>query len=144
MTRKIAFDVHGKPQPAGSKRVVTNQKTGRAFVIDANSNSRDWKNQVSDSASLAYKGALITGPISLTVVFSMPRPKSHFTSKGKPSSQWRSSPTVKPDATKLLRGVEDAITGIIWRDDSQIVCQHVYKRYDESFVTSISIEELAE
>lgn len=142
MARKIAFDVHGKPQPAGSKRAFVIK--GRAIVTDANKNSRDWKNQVSDSASLAYKGALITGPISLTVVFSMPRPKSHFTSKGKPSSQWRSSPTVKPDATKLLRGVEDAITGIIWRDDSQIVCQHVYKRYDEAFVTSISIEELAE
>jgi Holliday junction resolvase RusA-like endonuclease len=38
-------------------------------------------------------------------------------------------PVVMPDATKLLRGLEDALTGVVWHDDAQIVSQHVEKRY---------------
>jgi predicted short-subunit dehydrogenase-like oxidoreductase (DUF2520 family) len=30
---------------------------------------------------------------------------------------------------KLARGVEDALTGIVWRDDAQIVVEHLEKRY---------------
>jgi Holliday junction resolvase RusA-like endonuclease len=35
----------------------------------------------------------------------------------------------RPDATKLWRPTEDALTGIVWRDDSQIIRQLVRKRY---------------
>ena len=40
-------------------------------------------------------------------------------------------PITKPDATKMLRAVEDAMTGIAWLDDAQIVRQVVTKRYAE-------------
>jgi len=38
-------------------------------------------------------------------------------------------PDKKPDCTKLLRALEDSLTGIIWKDDCQIVEQHVSKVY---------------
>lgn len=32
-----------------------------------------------------------------------------------------------PDVLKLARGVEDALTGIVWRDDAQIVNESLSK-----------------
>lgn len=70
------------------------------------------------------------GPVELVVRFYVPRPKSHYGAKGlRPVAP--SYPTVAPDVTKLLRAVEDALKGIVWRDDSQVVIQHAWKRYGE-------------
>ena len=38
-------------------------------------------------------------------------------------------PTVKPDSSKLLRAVEDSLTGTVWHDDAQVVSTQVEKRY---------------
>lgn len=48
-------------------------------------------------------------------------------------------PAVKPDATKLVRAVEDALTGICWRDDAQIVNQDVRKRYADTGSARVEI-----
>ena len=64
----------------------------------------------------------------------MPRPKGHYRT-GKNALILRKNapehPTTKPDATKLLRSTEDALTGILWKDDAQIWCQNVTKTYGE-------------
>lgn len=84
---------------------------------------------VSDAAVTAMAGReLIDGPCMLTVDFYMPRPKWHFGKSGLRSSAPR-YPTTRPDATKLLRSTEDAMRGIVWRDDSQVVRQNVCKWY---------------
>jgi Holliday junction resolvase RusA-like endonuclease len=36
---------------------------------------------------------------------------------------------VAPDTTKLVRSTEDALKGICWRDDSQVVYQVASKEY---------------
>jgi len=38
-------------------------------------------------------------------------------------------PASRPDLTKLIRSVEDALTGILWRDDAQVISQVALKRY---------------
>ena len=48
-------------------------------------------------------------------------------------------------ATKLIRAVEDALTGIVWRDDAQVAVQKVAKVYgDEPQGAVITIEEIEE
>lgn len=34
----------------------------------------------------------------------------------------------KPDASNVLKAVEDAGTGVLWLDDAQIALLHVHKR----------------
>ncbi|MFI5202203.1 MAG: RusA family crossover junction endodeoxyribonuclease [Candidatus Kapaibacterium sp.] len=139
----IQIRVHGKPQPAGSKRgFAFKRKTGGTGVAitDANPKSRDWKNTVSYEARAAYSGELLTCPIRLTLTFFLARPKHHSGTKGlKPSAPRHV--TTKPDVLKLSRGVEDALTGIVWVDDSQIVSEHLYKFYGEKEFVDITIEE---
>jgi len=67
------------------------------------------------------------------MVFVLNRPKAHYgTGKNarmlKPSAP--TEPTVKPDLIKMARAVEDAMSGIVYKDDSQ-VCKYrnLEKRY---------------
>jgi Holliday junction resolvase RusA-like endonuclease len=150
---RLHFVIHGKPQPAGSKRAFPIRRkqaggwvaTGKVAVTDDNPRARDWKEAVASGGYYAlaatvppdrYNGdpSLLTGPLGLAVTFKLARPKGHFgtgrnVSKVKPSAPAR--PITKPDATKLLRAVEDALTGVVWRDDAQVVEQSVVKVYGE-------------
>jgi hypothetical protein len=83
--------------------------------------------------------APLTGPLRLSLAFSLPRPKGHSGARGlRPSAP--AYPTTKPDATKLLRAVEDACTGILWHDDAQIVLQTVRKLYASAEGPGVLVE----
>jgi len=127
----IVFTVYGVPAPAGSKRGFYNAGAKRVIITDDSKRSRPWKAQVSDAAAEAMGGAaLLNGPVDLGLTFYAPRPKGHFGARGiRPSAPI--SPTVKPDLLKLARAVEDALSGIVYRDDSQIVVEHLEKHYGE-------------
>lgn len=77
---------------------------------------------------LNAKCDMFQGPLSVMFTFVMPRPNGHFGTKGlKPSAP--DHPTTKPDALKLCRSTEDALTGVVWNDDSQTVQLDIEKRY---------------
>lgn len=128
----IEFEVLGRPQPAGSKRAFKHPHTGRIIVKDDAKGSRPWKQQVSGAAAAAYAGELLAGPLRLEVTFFLARPKGHY-GTGRNIGLVRASapgyPIVKPDTTKLLRAVEDALTGVLWRDDAQVIDQRAMKLY---------------
>jgi hypothetical protein len=74
----------------------------------------------------------MTGAIAVEVVFKMPRPQSHLGRAGNPLPSAPAFHTTRPDATKLWRSTEDALTGIMWSDDAQIVLQTIQKRYADT------------
>jgi Holliday junction resolvase RusA-like endonuclease len=129
--RTVHFTVLGKPQPAGSKSAYLNPKTGKINVSDSNKKSRPWKQQVAGAAADQVE-EVWTGPLALTVAFYVARPKGHYRT-GRNADLLRDSapvwPTTKPDTTKLLRAVEDALIGVLYRDDAQVVRQVVSKHY---------------
>jgi len=143
--------VPGIPKPAGSKRGIALKGkfgfTGRVAVVDACEKSKDWKADVKAFARTAWKGQpLLTGPVVLTLTFYVTRPKWHFGS-GKNEGVLKSSaprlPVVKPDVLKLARAVEDALTGVVWQDDSQITTETLMKRYSATPGVLISLKEEA-
>ena len=145
----ISFTVTGQSQPAGSKRAFPFHKRDGSLgvsVSDDNPKSKGWKELVAFYARQAYDGPLLDGPLSVTFVFYRPRPKGHFNTKGALNKKGRdsSAPTTKPDVLKLARGVEDAISGIIWRDDAIIVDEFLSKRYGEPARCEITIEEIVD
>lgn len=127
---ELSFEVFGLPKPAGSKRAFV--RGGRAIVTDDCAGGRDWKQQVAAAARSELGEPLLDGPLELRVVFWLPRPKGHY-GTGRNAEQVKASapdhPAVKPDVLKLARAVEDALTGVLWRDDAQIVSERLHKRY---------------
>lgn len=142
----IRFTVLGKPETAGSKRAFMPKGARFPVVVDDNPKSRGWKNDVRNQARGEYDGELLDGPLKVTLRFYRKRPTGHFGS-GKNASVVKASapatPISKPDVLKLARAVEDALTGVLWRDDAQIVVEVLEKHYGEPERVEIEVEAIA-
>lgn len=143
----VRFVVNGKAQPAGSKRGFVVK--GHVNIVDANPKSKPWKEQVAAAAREAAKsvGPLpYEGPVIAHFEFEERRPASHFLKDGRLNKEGRSKiwPVKKPDALKLARAVEDALSGIIYKDDSQIVRELIEKRYGREDRVIIEINPVAQ
>ncbi len=138
------FFVPGIPAPGGSKRAFLHRVTGKIIVKDDCKRNKDWRTTVKAFAVDHFLQPF-RGPVKVTVIFQMPRPKGHFGS-GKNAGKVKDSappfPITKPDATKLWRAAEDSLKGIAWLDDSQVVRQTVVKIYSDTPGAQIMIEPM--
>lgn len=120
----IAFTVYGTPAQMGSKKAFV--RGNRAIITDDNSQKRkQWANAVATAAADAMNGQPLTRePLRLFVQFWFARPKSHYGS-GKNANKLKDSAPAShaqsPDLDKLIRCLGDALTGIVYNDDRQIV-----------------------
>lgn len=120
MSWALNLFVAGKPAPQGSKRHV-----GGGSMVESSKALGDWRTIMAWTAANEYDGEPITGAVVLAVEFVMPRPKSL------PKRNPTPPHTKRPDTDKLLRAVGDAMTGVVWADDSQIIESIGTKRYAE-------------
>lgn len=140
----IRFFVPGVPAPGGSKTPMRNPHTGKIYVKDACKRNPAWRDRVASFALEAMAGRRpMEGPIRMTLYFMLPRPKSHY-GTGKNADKLKDTApiyhTSKPDATKLVRSTEDALTGILWRDDAVIAQQVVDKTYEAGKGPGVIVE----
>lgn len=128
LTFQVAGEPKGQPRPRAFARKMGSVHVARFYDSDV---ADEWKSAVQivvRDAATVHKWPLTLGPVSISMCFSLPRPKSHFGAKGlKPSAPVHHSG--KPDADNLAKLVMDQITksGKIWRDDSQVVSLTVHK-----------------
>lgn len=128
----VRFTVRGIPRPQGSKRAFRNKYSGKIQQVESSPDVGAWRDRVGNAAAAAM-GARppLEGPLRLTVTFRFARPASHRGAKGlKPSA-----PRVhaqRPDASKLVRALEDALTSIAWRDDAQVAQLVAVKAWDDA------------
>ena len=124
----------GRPVPI-RKREGDDLVTVGSRVADDSRNLRGWKQLVRDTAIAAGANPdhqLLHGPVAVEMRFVRTRPRTHF-GTGRNTGQMKNSapafPTTRPDVLKLARGVEDALTGVVWHDDSQIIDERIVKAY---------------
>jgi Holliday junction resolvase RusA-like endonuclease len=118
----ITFDVLGTPVTQGSTKAFVVGK--RAIVThDKRKPLMDWRGDIAHAAANASCGQFAARGVPVTVVatFRLQRPKS--------APKRVTSPTTKPDLDKLSRSLLDALTGVLWADDSQVELLHVTKRF---------------
>lgn len=132
----IAFRVNGLPVPGGSKTsfafIGRDDKPHSRVVDAAGKKNKDWKRWVAMVASDHAPKELLSVPLRVEMRFLLLRPKGHYGTGKNAGTIKRSAllhPTVKPDVLKLARSTEDAMTGVIWRDDSATVDLVLSKRY---------------
>lgn len=113
--------IAGTPIPQGSKNAYLRGK--RCVIVDANKKLPAWRELVKEKLEAANAScAPLTGPISMQVIFFIPRPKSVK----------REFPTVKPDIDKLIRAINDsAVDAGVLEDDSQVIEIVAYKFYED-------------
>jgi Holliday junction resolvase RusA-like endonuclease len=111
----LRFVVYGVPIPKGSTRAFVPKGWTRPIITADNAKTKPWQESVVSAAREALAGAApIAEPVSLTVSFYLPRPKS--------APKRVTRPTKKPDLDKLLRCVKDGLTRAgVYRDDAQVI-----------------------
>src|SRR6056297_862892 len=129
----MTFFIPGTPRPGGSKSAFP-MKSGKIAMVDASGKAgKEWRK----TAALIGQQAMADKdpykqPLKVSFWFYMPRPKKHFRINAKGTFLRDNAPrmhAIRPDTTKLIRSVEDALTGIVWEDDALIVQQHASKQY---------------
>jgi len=141
----IAFSVPGLPvaQPRQRTRVVATG--GRVFATNYTPKDapvQSFKAAIRLAASAVYHGAPLTGPLAMTLYCFFPRSKS-ITWKNKPMP--RIPKQGKPDVSNILKAVEDALNGLLYVDDAQLVRVVVEKWIaagDEQPRCEISVEAI--
>lgn len=115
--------VYGEPGPQGSKRHV-----GNGVMVESSKKVKPWRQDVKYAAIGATAHIpgwkALHGPLAVAMTFTFARIKSHYRTgryahllkDGAPAQ-----PTVYPDLSKIVRSTEDALTGVVWKDDAQVV-----------------------
>ncbi len=130
----ITFTVEGTARPQGSKRHV-----GGGRMIESSKHVGAWRDFVRlKAAQEMSKWPVAEGPVSVDIQFYFDRPKKHYNSKGLRADA-PDKHTTKPDIDKLLRAVLDAMTGIVFKDDSQVQQVVMLKWYGTAAKTIVTV-----
>ena len=147
---EVRFTCYCKPEPQGSSRgFIVNRANGKqgVAITSANTKLKPFRYCVTQSAidavtrngkTLLEQFAPESRPVSLEIACYFQKPKS---------AKKRQHVTVKPDADKLARAVLDALTGILYADDSQVVELLVRKLYgspERVEVVARSVDDVAQ
>ncbi|AEW93000.1 hypothetical protein SCATT_06290 [Streptantibioticus cattleyicolor NRRL 8057 = DSM 46488] len=113
--------VWGIPGPQGSKtpkgyRISRNGKRV-PVLVESSAKVKPWREAVAAAARVRLRSlprwTLLTEALAVGMHFTMPAPQR--------MPQGRVYPSVYPDLSKLVRSTEDALTGVVWKDDGLIV-----------------------
>lgn len=141
----LTLFVPGRPQTAGSKHAFVHPKTGKAIVTESGSGvskarKRTWRGDLRDAGEHARREQWgLDGPtdVALEVRFVFVRARESGQMRvGRHSGEVKDwalgrRPVKRPDALKLARAAEDALTGVLWLDDAQIVDERLSKVYGD-------------
>ena len=118
----LAFRVYGVAQGMGSKRAFVPKGWTRPIITDTNRSLKAWQSLVAEAAGRAIHErtdegrspwTFLEGPIRLSLAFYFPRPKSL------PKRVVANTKVV--DVDKCARAIGDALSGVVYLDDRQIV-----------------------
>lgn len=117
--RPLSLSIVGVPVPKGSKSLF------RGRMVESSKAWPAWLQLLRDESAIAMRQdrhPLFQGPVSVTLTFVLPKPQ-------RPRSPFH---VTKPDLDKLIRGVLDGLTKIVWYDDAQVFEIVAVKRYPHS------------
>lgn len=130
----IEFIVHGKPVPKARPRVVR----GHTYTPKP---TADYEKLVRQ-AFVEQKQSMEFGLLKIHIIFFMPIPKSWSNDKKQRAADGILRPDTRPDLDNLYKSITDALNGLAYEDDSQIVTATISKYYStepKAFIKIISI-----
>lgn len=119
---KLELTVPGAPVPQGSTRSFVARRTGRVVTVPDNPKMMPWRAAVGALALQARPdGWPLRAPVTIDALYLFDRPAGHYGARGTvlPSAPTRK--VTRPDVDKLDRAILDALTGVLYADDAQVV-----------------------
>lgn len=135
--RKLRVMIPGKPQP--KQRAIVNTYTKKAHTPDA---TVKYEREVGRMWKMQNGATMLQGPIKMTVLMCFAVPKSDSKVKRQKKLDDEIKHTIKPDASNVLKAVEDGLNGVAYHDDSQLVEIYMRKMYAAEGYVAVELEEL--
>lgn len=145
MTARLAFDVVGTPVVKGNLR----SRPGGSSYYPNGRAIEEWAKAIRDEAREAIsttRWTVLREAVSVSVLFRLPRPKSHYRADGvtlKPSAPAFPHGRVG-DVDKFARAVLDPLTDLVYSDDAQAVDLISRKRYVHRWMPGGAAIEISE
>lgn len=138
--KPVSFVVPGEPQGKGRARIGRVGAHARMFTP---AKTLAYEGVIAYSAQVAMDGrALITGPVMLEMHMLHPIRESWSKKKKTGALAGEILPTIKCDADNCLKAVCDALNGVVWKDDVQVVNVSLSKRFSDTPGVSVRVVPL--
>lgn len=134
---RVSFTVPGMPVAKGRPRFVNRGKFVQTYTPESTTN---YENLV----KLSYtqeSSVKLSGELYAVMTFCFPIPKSVSKKKHQEMAAGIIRPTKKPDIDNCIKAILDALNGIAFDDDSQVVCISADKLYSEKPCVIVILEE---
>ena len=127
MTGSVYFVVTGKPVGKGRPRASTRGGFVRMYT---DAKTLGYEAAIADEAARAMSGAEpFETPMQMQVSCYYPIPKSWPKKIKQEAIDEEVFPKVKPDLDNVVKAILDALNGVVYRDDAQVVNLVATKRY---------------
>ena len=139
MTMMITFKVDA--DPVGKQR-ARYAKRGNFVQTYTPDKTRNYESLIKEAAIEAMGSSEpLETPVTLYLYIRAPIPKSLPKKRIEACLNGSEKPIKKPDASNVLKSIEDAMNGVVYKDDSQIVNIHVAKVYSSVAGVDVCVKE---
>lgn len=124
-TIMLRFEIDGEPVGKGRPRFT---RSGHAYTPDKTANYEALIRLAFQENFPGFVPWECPVEVYMEAYFSIP--KSFSKKRHQQAEDQLIRPTKKPDTDNIAK-CKDALNGIAWKDDSQVVTEHVYKFYSD-------------
>jgi Holliday junction resolvase RusA-like endonuclease len=138
MTFQMNFMVEGTPIGKGRPKFA---RRGNFVSTYTPTKTRNYEDIIKAAATEAMTEPPIETPISVFVYIAVPVPVSYSKKRTRDCLSHVEKPMKKPDIDNVAKCFLDAMNGIVYRDDSQVVSLHVTKEYGTVGMVEVMVRE---
>ena len=137
----MQFIVEGKPQGKARARTFYDNRLGRMNSITPEQ-TRSYEDLIRWSYTVAGGKYLGKTTLQVDIQAFYPIPKAFSKAKTNDAVMRKLRPTTKPDCDNIIKVVLDALNGVAYYDDKQVICVSCNKYYGETGYLNVTITEV--
>lgn len=137
----MKFTIEGKPQGKARARTFYNSRLGKMQSITPQ-NTADYESLVRWSYKAAGGTYYDKTPLNVAVRAIYDIPVSFSKTMRKCASEGKIRPCKKPDSDNIAKAILDALNGVAYYDDAQVVGLTVWKEYGERARVEVELTEV--
>lgn len=139
MTFQVMFAVEGTPVGKGRPKFA---RRGNFVSAYTPTKTRDYEALIAQAAKDAMSTAEpLKTPVAAYIYITVPVPASYSKKRTEACLKGIERPTKKPDLDNILKAFLDAMNGIVYDDDTQVVSLHSTKRYGTVGMVEVMVKE---
>lgn len=140
MSATVYFVVYGNPVGKGRPRATSQGGFVRMYT---DAKTLGFESAVADEARIAMREwQAFDTPMQLQLSAYYPIPKSWSKKKRQMAMDGEIHPQVKPDLDNVMKAVLDAMNGVVYVDDSQVINMVATKRYSSDPRVEVYLHEV--